>query len=669
MKISSIFGGRLARSDDSEQGPMTLLAFDIDPYTVSLVQADIPDLNVIQAGNLAEATAAMDHAPQAVLVNLAAKDSELVLALEPRAYSIGIGGRNSQNGEAVHDVSSSLSLPFTPKELTDSVRRAFKMPVRGERSPEAVDKADVWLGRLWVISAVLALLLEVANGAGAAQLALGIAILIYGCIRMIAGTRGQIGTGLDVLVATLLLVATGGLGSSYVLIGLVAAIEAGLVFPLRIALAAGALVTTGSFTRVVDAVRSGNAEVRELVAWLLIFPLAALASSFWSRIARGESEGGRLLAEANDILSTLTRIARSMPGQLEVGGAAAHALTSSREAFGAEQGVLLLAEGGIFTPAASYGLSLTEVLIAGDDTRLANLLENGARTAQGDELPYQFEGALDDSGCWLVAPLRHGGAGFGLLMVACPDESRHEANTLILQQLANDAAVAIENARLFREVRELSIDEERKRLARELHDAIGQSLTHIRLELEFLARHGVTSVEAAGEEAARLARVVDRAASEVRMMINGLSSMVSREGLAASLGTYLNDLRGLVVRDITFESKGSGNLPADIEGEVFRIAQEAVSNALRHSKADKIHVVLDAQDWEFSLTVEDDGIGFDSPNRKRKGLGLESMRERAKAVGGALAVEAKPDGGTRVVLTIKTAPVSGGLASQEAVSA
>jgi signal transduction histidine kinase len=668
MKINSIFGSRAARSDQ-EQGSKTLLAFDVDPYTVSLAQADITELVVIQAGSIEEATAAMDHEPDVLLVNLAAKDSELVLALQPNAYSIGIGRSSAQNGEAQPKVNASLNLPFTPQDLNDSVRKAFGMPSSGDKSHGAVDRADVWLGRTWVFSAVLALLLELANGAGASKLALGIAVVAYGCIRMISGTRGQIGTGLDVLVATLLLAGTGGLGSSYVLIGLVAAIEAGLVFPLRIALAAGALVTTGSFSQVVDAVESGNAEVRELIAWLLIFPLAALASSFWSRIARGDSEGGRLLAEANDLLSTLTRIARSMPGQLEVGGAAAHALTISREAFGAEQGVLLLAEGGIFTPAASYGLSLTEVLIAGDDTRLANLLENGARTARGEELPYQFDGALDDSACWLVAPLRHGGAGFGLLMVACPDESRHEANTLILQQLANDAAVAIENARLFREVRELSIDEERKRLARELHDAIGQSLTHIRLELEFLARHGVTSVEAAGEEAARLARVVDRAASEVRMMINGLSSMVSREGLAASLDTYLNDLRGLVVRDITFESQGSGNLPADIEGEVFRIAQEAVSNALRHSKADKIHVVLEAQDWEFSLTVDDDGIGFDSPNRKRKGLGLESMRERAKAIGGSLAVEAKPDGGTKVMLTIKTAPVSGAQPTQEAVSA
>ena len=513
-----------------------------------------------------------------------------------------------------------------------------------------IEGAEMWVARLRLAAIALAAIIELVSDTTAPTYVLAGAMSIYGVVRLYRRTGGQVGAGLDVAVATVLLAATGGLGSSYVLVGLVACIQAGLVFPLRFAVAAGALLSTGSFPQVIAAVEEGSAEVRELIAWLMLFPLAAIAASFWGRIARGDSEGGRLLAEANSILSTLNRIAREMPGNLEVGGAAASALTSAREAFHSDRGVVLLREAGIFAPVAYQGVALPEVLISEDDEALSRLLGHEVIVAKREDLPVQFDGSLDDAECWLCAPLRRGEDRFGLILVACPVDAKHEANLLILRQIANDAGVAVENARLFREVRELSIDEERRRLARELHDAIGQSLTHIRLELEFLARHGVKSVEAAGEEAARLARVVDRAASEVRMMINGLSSMVSREGLAASLGTYLRDLRGLVLRDISFQSEGSLALPAGVEGEVFRIAQEAVGNALRHSKAQKIHVTMNAGDGQLVLTVEDDGIGFESPKRK-KGLGIESMRERAEAIGGDLTIEPRPEGGTRVSLT------------------
>src|SRR5439155_4485188 len=139
------------------------------------------------------------------------------------------------------------------------------------------------------------------------------------------------------------------------------------------------------------------------------------------------------------------------------------------------------------------------------------------------------------------APMKRDGIRQGCLIAACPDEKRHDGNLLMLQRLADEASVAVENARLFSRVREISIDEERRRLARELHDGVAQALTHLRFELEFMARHGTHTPEAVKREIERLSRVVTRASGDVRSMIFGLRSSVSAEGIVGSLRGYLSD--------------------------------------------------------------------------------------------------------------------------------
>jgi signal transduction histidine kinase len=282
-----------------------------------------------------------------------------------------------------------------------------------------------------------------------------------------------------------------------------------------------------------------------------------------------------------------------------------------------------------------------------------------ARVVATDELSPSLAGALGHD-CWLAAPLRRSGVTLGLILAACPDHGRHGENRLFLQQLSEETAVAVENAILFSRVRALSVDEERRRLARELHDGVAQALTHLRLELDFMLRHGALAPDTIREEIGRLVRVVERASGDVRSMVLGLRSSTSTEGLTGSLRSYLLDLKGLGGPEIAFDAKGEVRLSPEVEAEVFRIAQEAVSN-VRHAAASNVRVSLEALDEVVLLTVEDDGVGVGpgvdtdtGPNNgsptRGTGVGLKAMQERAERINGRISIGERPGGGTRVQL-------------------
>ena len=243
----------------------------------------------------------------------------------------------------------------------------------------------------------------------------------------------------------------------------------------------------------------------------------------------------------------------------------------------------------------------------------------------------------------------------------------------VIEMLAAHAAIAIENARLYERSRELSILEERNRLARELHDSVTQKLFGVVLAAEAAAtlldrdrdRDGDRGRERDGagggggaqarEQIARLQELAQGAMEELRSLIFELRPAApATEGLATALRKHVEVLRRVHEQDIALRVAGRPRLAPRAEGEVFRIAQEAVHNALRHAAAEHIEVTLDARDGALALTVADDGAGFDAaaPALRARRLGLTSMEERARALGGTLAVESRPGAGTRVRLEV-----------------
>lgn len=229
-----------------------------------------------------------------------------------------------------------------------------------------------------------------------------------------------------------------------------------------------------------------------------------------------------------------------------------------------------------------------------------------------------------------------------------------EEDERLIEALAAHAAVAIENARLFERSRELSVVEERNRLARELHDAVNQTLFSATLTAEAAAML-VDSDPAEAKRQLRALQELTRAAiDEMRSLIFELRPAdLGADGLVATLGKHVDVLRRVHGKKLELSVEGEPQLDATIEREVFRIAQEALANALTHGAPECVEVQLQMPDSALRLRVTDDGTGFD-PNVRdvRRRLGLVSMRERAEAIGGRLEIDSSPGVGTTVTLEV-----------------
>jgi signal transduction histidine kinase len=221
--------------------------------------------------------------------------------------------------------------------------------------------------------------------------------------------------------------------------------------------------------------------------------------------------------------------------------------------------------------------------------------------------------------------------------------------------LAAHAALAIENARLHERSRELSIVEERNRLARELHDSVTQRLFGVVLAAESAATLLEREPPAAAGELARVRELARGAMEELRAVVFELRpASLTAEGLAAALRKHVDVLRRVSGSRIALRVGDPPRLGADDAGQVFRIAQEALQNALRHADAEHIEVRLEDGRGRLLLSVADDGRGFDAAAGAVRGrrLGLTSMEERAAELGGRLEIESRPGAGTRVRLEV-----------------
>jgi signal transduction histidine kinase len=208
----------------------------------------------------------------------------------------------------------------------------------------------------------------------------------------------------------------------------------------------------------------------------------------------------------------------------------------------------------------------------------------------------------------------------------------------LVRDLADHAAVLIEHSRLYEARQDLSVLEERNRLARELHDALTQSLFGLRLRLE------------AGDTAGAIS-LLDEIFAELRSLILQLRPPdLERDGLVASLAKHLEVVGRTHGIDTRVDAGSLGEVSAEAEQALFRIAQEALTNVVRHAAARAVVVRLDRADGHVHLVVTDDGRGFDPSQRaiSSRRLGLVSMQERAADLGGSLEIESELGAGTTV---------------------
>jgi signal transduction histidine kinase len=231
------------------------------------------------------------------------------------------------------------------------------------------------------------------------------------------------------------------------------------------------------------------------------------------------------------------------------------------------------------------------------------------------------------------------------------------ADQEVIELLAAHAAIAITNARLYERSRELSMMSERNRLALELHDVVSQKLFSLTLTAEAAVTQLDRDPAAARVHVNRLSQLAKEALDELRSLILGLRPPeLARDGLLDTLGKEVEMLRRIHGVEIDLVTDDPIGADADRDAAVLRIVQEALHNALRHAGAQHVTVRTEHRDGALIVEVSDDGIGFD-PGRtelRSRHLGLTSMEERARELGGRLEIRSSPGTGTTVRLEVAT---------------
>ena len=255
----------------------------------------------------------------------------------------------------------------------------------------------------------------------------------------------------------------------------------------------------------------------------------------------------------------------------------------------------------------------------------------------------------------LAVPLRVNGGVIGVLDVVNKAGGFTDEDIPVMAHFANQAAMAIEHARLQEQAEQLAVLAERQRLARELHDSVTQSLYSVTL----YANAAALALAADKQDVAagylhELQETAQEGMRDMRQLIFQLHPPVlEAEGLVAALQARLAAVEGRAGLQIEFRIEGERRLPVAIEEGLYWIAQEALNNVRKHAAAQHVTVHLHFAAAAVCLEVQDDGVGFDPQAlpAERRG-GLRTIAERTVLVGGKLTYESKPGKGTRVMVEV-----------------
>jgi len=308
-----------------------------------------------------------------------------------------------------------------------------------------------------------------------------------------------------------------------------------------------------------------------------------------------------------------------------------------------------------------------------DDTPMRQALLQQRPVALDDvsaapELPAETAAALREAGfaAWAAAPLLARGQVIGAISLARRANRPFGADDLrLLGVVGNVIGTGVANAQLVGDLRRTETElrwalqksvqaqeEERRRLARELHDEAGQALTAILIRLQTLQTESDPETVTSRIEGLRLLTM--QTLDDLRRLSMDLRpAALDSLGLLPTLRWYIDECARGADLSITFYSPDDlERLPTEIEVALYRIAQEALTNAIRHSGARTIDVLLERQPRAMWLTIADDGRGFDPAAAGQNGLGLIGIRERVGALNGTLTLETGPGAGTRLAVQI-----------------
>jgi signal transduction histidine kinase len=360
-------------------------------------------------------------------------------------------------------------------------------------------------------------------------------------------------------------------------------------------------------------------------------------------------------------MEALNQAALALAGDLDLDSILQRILRTARKLAGAHYGALGVPDGkGGFDKFITVGISEKLARMIGDLPRfhgvLGVLLRDGKSIRVADIRRHpdfswypQHHPELKE---FLGVPIRHRGETLGEIYLSGTTAGKFSAHDQrIVEMLASHAGVAIATANLYSRGQSLAIMEERQRVARELHDAVSQSLFSMMYEARAAALKAQEDPAAAGEALGVLAEQTAAALSEMRSLVYALRpKSLERDGLAATLTDHVEAVRRSHQADIEVRIQGKPVLAFDQELALLRIAQEALQNSLKHADGARVEVVLRHRKAGTELVVTDHGPGFDAEDLPRtlRTMGLATMRDRAADIHASLSIDSHADAGTEV---------------------
>ena len=484
-------------------------------------------------------------------------------------------------------------------------------------------------------------------------------------LRYTGDLRSLVALLLEVAFYVACLVTTGFWESPFILTPLIAVTLAGFArgfaFSLRVSIVCALAVSLPYLME--DPVTERFVQSGQ---WTLVLVLVALIAGYGRRIS-GEADRQHVLAldrlgrlaDANALLYSLHRVAQTLPASLDLDDVLQTTFSRLR---------------GLLDVDAAAILGLDET-----DGHWSVLRREGGRPLPArlelEDLPAPIRQALRDGGVisvenlsarsWpglspransgVYCVLRAHGSVIGLLVVEHEDEDHfNDRDVELLKGFVEPVALAIDNARWFSRLRTVGADEERTRIARDLHDRIGQSLAYLAFELD-----RIVGAEGRGDEIGaslvQLRSDVRGVIGEVRDTLYDLRTDVSdTSDMADTLEAYAARIHERSEVQIELFCDRDARLPLLQEREMWRIAQEALTNVERHAGATQARVLWRCNGEAAALEITDNGQGFPIGRAGRlDSYGLMGMRERASSIGAALDVASQEGKGTRVRCTLQ----------------
>ncbi len=427
-----------------------------------------------------------------------------------------------------------------------------------------------------------------------------------------------------------------------------------------LAVTAATLLISAALTQVDGGRQLGQPGYLAVCAqWLILAGLGLYTAGTLHRVMRVRGEGKpQPYAEATRLLTQLRTVARQLPGAtLDPGGISEHLLEELRTVARAERAAVLSASGGgRLVVLAQVGVDRVdwETTLDADSAIADAWASQQPQTASRSQARSHSGGDVSA----LIVPLVAGVRTVGMLVMEADAAQAYPPPVVSrVTALTRPAALRLEAALLFDEVRSLATNEERQRLAREIHDGVAQELVMVGYGIDNALAYVEEDPKETAEALRTLRGEVTRVITELRLSLFELRSEVDRHGgLAAAIAEYARTVGasgGLRVHLSLDES--TARLPAATEAELLRIAQEAVTNARKHAGAANLWVTCEVDPPYAQIEVSDDGHGI-GEQRPDGHYGLAIMAERAERIRGRLEIRPRQPSGTTVAVVLGSSP-------------